>query len=178
MTLSPFLLRINCNIQGSILISRVLRYPCCMSDFEYAVIPSCAIQIQDHEKGGRLVVSIPTPSSSQRETTNSPHSPAKQSFTNVLLSSALHLPNLPEFSSDNGHRLLSRREPLSLPTTTVNFRRFVARSGPVFWLQDRIEEVIMWRKGWKVTCTWMAIYAFLCKEPSLTTALTYLTNQI
>jgi len=62
---------------------------------------------------------------------------------------------------------MSTRDPLSVPTTTVNFRRFISRVGPVFWLQDRIEEIITWRKGWKVTVLWMAIYAFLCYYPRL-----------
>ena len=58
--------------------------------------------------------------------------------------------------------LLSNREPLAIFTTGTNFRRFVAKSGPAFWFQDRVEEVVMWRKGWKVTGVWMAGYAFLC----------------
>jgi hypothetical protein len=37
----------------------------------------------------------------------------------------------------------------------------------VFWLQDRVEEIITWRKDWKVTVLWMAIYSFLCYYPRL-----------
>ncbi|KAH7910828.1 Peroxin/Dysferlin domain-containing protein [Hygrophoropsis aurantiaca] len=64
-------------------------------------------------------------------------------------------------------QLLSTRDPLSIPITTVNFRRFVSKVGPVFWLQDRIEEILMWKKGWKATCVWIAAYAFLCYFPRL-----------
>jgi hypothetical protein len=48
-----------------------------------------------------------------------------------------------------------------------NFRRFVAKVGPVFWVQDRVEEILLWRKGWRVTGTWMAVYAFLCFYPRM-----------
>ena len=54
------------------------------------------------------------------------------------------------------------REPLSITTTTINFKRFIVKSGLVFWFLDQVEEVVMWRKGWKVTGVWMASYAFLC----------------
>ena len=57
---------------------------------------------------------------------------------------------------------MSTRDPLSIPITTVNFRRFVSKSGPVFWLQDRVEEVVMWRRGNRYTAVWMGVYAFLC----------------
>ena len=140
-----------------------------MPDFNYTSIPSCASPLEEYGvRSKRLTVSVTTPSQLQPQSessspvASSPTSPAKQGFTHVLLSSALQIPNLPESFPRDGGRLLSAREPLAIQTTTVNFRRFVARSGPVFWLQDRIEEVIMWKKGWSVTCVWMAIYAFLC----------------
>ncbi|PFH47925.1 hypothetical protein AMATHDRAFT_6307 [Amanita thiersii Skay4041] len=63
--------------------------------------------------------------------------------------------------------LLSTKDPLSVPIMSANFRRFVSCVGPVFWLQDRIEEIVMWRKGWRVTGTWMATYAFFCIYPHL-----------
>ena len=64
---------------------------------------------------------------------------------------------------NNDPKLLSTKDPLSIPITTVNFRRFVAKVGPIFWLQDRIEEIVMWRKGWKYTAVWMCAYTFLCE---------------
>ncbi|EIW81127.1 hypothetical protein CONPUDRAFT_137212 [Coniophora puteana RWD-64-598 SS2] len=65
------------------------------------------------------------------------------------------------------HTLLSTRDPLSIPITTVNFRRFVGKIGPLFWLQDRIEEIVAWKRGWKVTSVWIAAYGFLCYFPRL-----------
>lgn len=59
--------------------------------------------------------------------------------------------------------LMSTKDPLSIPIMTNNFKRFVARVGPVFWVQDRIEEIMFWRRGWKVTGMWMAVYVFLCE---------------
>ena len=57
---------------------------------------------------------------------------------------------------------MSTKDPLSVPILTVNFRRFVSCVGPVFWLQDRIEEIVVWKKGWKVTCAWLCAYGFFC----------------
>ncbi|KAI6123391.1 hypothetical protein EDD16DRAFT_1566085 [Pisolithus croceorrhizus] len=70
-------------------------------------------------------------------------------------------------SGQSSQMLLSTRDPLSLPIVTNNFRRFVARVGPVFWLQDRIEEIILWKKGWKRTVVWLAAYGFICYFPRL-----------
>lgn len=63
--------------------------------------------------------------------------------------------------------LLTAKDPLSIPITTNHFRRFVPRVGPVFWLQDRIEEIVLWRCGNVYTCAWMAGYAFICIFPRL-----------
>ncbi|KAI0059633.1 hypothetical protein BV25DRAFT_1061236 [Artomyces pyxidatus] len=86
----------------------------------------------------------------------------------LLLASSLQIPaNAPAANPRTGIQLLSTRDPLSVPITTVNFRRFISKIGPVWWLQDRIEEVLMWRKGWKVTVMWMALYTFICYFPRL-----------
>ncbi|KIO06128.1 hypothetical protein M404DRAFT_139835 [Pisolithus tinctorius Marx 270] len=68
-------------------------------------------------------------------------------------------------SGQTSQKLLSARDPLSLPIMTNNFRRFVAKVGPVFWLQDRIEEIILWKRGWKRTAVWLAVYGFICYYP-------------
>ncbi|KAF8585103.1 hypothetical protein K439DRAFT_1653004 [Ramaria rubella] len=143
----------------------------------YASIPYCATLLREDSVAVKpeLVTSIPAPSvrgeatAATSPTSIQPPSPSKQSFniSNLLLSSTLQLPNPPPASPRDGARLLSTREALSLQATTVNFRRFVSKSGPIFWLQDRIEEILMWKKGGKVTCTWMAIYSFLCFFPGL-----------
>lgn len=65
------------------------------------------------------------------------------------------------------YTLLSTKDPLSLPIMSNNFKRFVAKIGPVFWMQDRVEEIVLWKKGWRVTGTWMAVYAFLCFYPRM-----------
>ncbi|OBZ68884.1 Peroxisomal membrane protein PEX29 [Grifola frondosa] len=102
-----------------------------------------------------------------------PLSPTKAGFniSQMLLSSTLQLPanapSTPRGAGKGSSRLLTTRDPLSIPITTVNFRRFVAKSGPLFWLQDRLEEIVMWRKGWKYTVVWMAAYAFLCYFPRM-----------
>jgi hypothetical protein len=117
-----------------------------------------------------LAPSYPYPIGSALAAAGDPATPSKAASFNLpamLLSSAL--PNMPTQSDPRSGaaagapRLLSTRDPLSIPITTQNFRRFVSKIGPVFWLQDRVEEVMMWRKGWKVTLVWMAVYSFLCE---------------
>jgi hypothetical protein len=96
-----------------------------------------------------------------------PVTPTRSVFGNLpglLLASSLQIPT--NASSENPRsvsQLLSTRHPLSVPITTANFRRFIGKIGPVFWLQDRIEEIVTWRKGWKVTIMWMIAYSFLCE---------------
>src|SRR6267154_948197 len=86
----------------------------------------------------------------------------------LLLSSTFQFPDAPTTQPPaTANTLLSRREALSFHTTTINFKRFVSKSGPVFWFQDRVEEIVMWRRGWKVTSVWMAVYAFLCAHSFL-----------
>lgn len=59
--------------------------------------------------------------------------------------------------------LSSQRETLALPAMTNNFRRFVARCGTIFWVEDRVEEVMYWRKPiW--TWSWMLLWGFICKH--------------
>lgn len=61
--------------------------------------------------------------------------------------------------------LSSQRESLSLPVMTSSFRRFVARCGTIFWVEDRVEEVLYWRKPvW--TLSWMLLWGFICEYRS------------
>uniref|UniRef100_A0A0W0F3Q8 Peroxin/Ferlin domain-containing protein n=1 Tax=Moniliophthora roreri TaxID=221103 RepID=A0A0W0F3Q8_MONRR len=69
--------------------------------------------------------------------------------------------------SDKPIVLLSNKDPLAMGIMTVNFKRFVERVGPVFWLQDRIEEIVCWKRGWKLTSSWLAGYALICYFPKL-----------
>jgi hypothetical protein len=131
--------------------------------------PVEAVQPVENSSAKATVTSSLPPSTPSEEVPASPAhgSPSGRSaFGNLpgmLLSSALQIPNTPLPDNPRGGiALLSTRDPLSVPITTVNFRRFISKIGAVFWLQDRIEEILLWRKGWKFTATWMAIYTFLC----------------
>ncbi|KZT09213.1 uncharacterized protein LAESUDRAFT_742069 [Laetiporus sulphureus 93-53] len=167
------------------------------SSLDYVEIPSCATRLQPLSSGNgeeirpapKVLTSLPRPSqhvstpsfSSITSPTLSSHgqsgsnmlSPSKLAFTTIpqlLLISTLQVPaNAPPAprTAKGVQRLLSTRDPLSIPSTTVNFKRFVARVGPVFWLQDRLEEILMWRKGTRYTTVWMAAYGFLCYFPRL-----------
>jgi hypothetical protein len=62
--------------------------------------------------------------------------------------------------------LSSQREPLTLPNMTNNFRRFVSRAGFIFWLMDRVEEVMFWRKPmW--TWAWLICWSLICESPGV-----------
>ena len=52
--------------------------------------------------------------------------------------------------------LLSSQDSLSLPIVSMNFKPFVAAVEPVFWFQDRVEEIVLWM------VIWMAAYSFVC----------------
>ncbi|KAI0754717.1 integral peroxisomal membrane peroxin-domain-containing protein [Daedaleopsis nitida] len=157
-----------------------------MATMDYVEIPPYATRLRSEHAGNdlrpspRIVTSLPRPEHSPVRSASpasaQPMSPSKaggSNLTSMLLSSALQLPaNAPSAprtygSTKGAPRLLSTRDPLSIPITTVNFRRFVAKAGPIFWLQDRIEEIVLWKKGWKYTSVWMAAYAFICYFPQL-----------
>src|SRR6266545_3177143 len=118
----------------------------------------------------KTIVSLPNPSPPASPTdlkrrppllSSSVASPALSSIPQLLLSASLPpLTPQPGASSSSttfnprkrmdpdGPTLLSSKDPLSLPIMTNNFKRFVVAVGPVFWLQDRIEEIVLWKKGW------------------------------
>ena len=59
-----------------------------------------------------------------------------------------------------------RKAPLSVATTSINFRGFVQKSGPLFYFQDNVESTIMW-DDWPWTCMWMGVWAVLALHPRL-----------
>ncbi|KAH9851703.1 integral peroxisomal membrane peroxin-domain-containing protein [Lenzites betulinus] len=155
-----------------------------MATLDYVEVPSYATHLRstaterDIRPVTKVVTPLPRPEHSPvRSSSPAPMSPTKggSNLTSMLLASALQLPaNTPPTLQVTGAKkgaarpsLLSTRDPLSIPITTNNFRRFVSKAGPVFWLQDRIEEIILWKRGWKYTMVWMAAYAFLCCFPRL-----------
>ena len=140
---------------------------------DYVDIPSVASRLPPDD--GRLTQSQPriqtsvNPAySSAPSTEPTASAPAKTMLGNlpaILLASAAGIPTSTDSSGQRGSgTLISTRDPLSIPITTANFRRFVSKIGPAFWLQDRIEEILMWKRGWKVTTVWMAVYTFLCQS--------------
>ena len=132
-------------------------------------IPSCARRLQN--KGlptPKIRTSLPRPQKTSKSVPPSPSSPSRKAmnYLGLNLPQLLLSPALPSAPTPNPRSgttsLISSRDPLSIPMTTTNFRRFVARVGPVFWLQDRVEEILMWKKGWKATSVWITLYAAIC----------------
>lgn len=151
-----------------------------MASFNYIDVPSCATRLQpSHSQANdirpapkiRTTFPHPEPDDSSSRSSSPITSPAKNAVFNILPSILLSSSMPPSGPIPNPRKaqrsqppvpLLSAKDPLSIQITSVNFKRFVERVGPVFWLQDRVEEIIMWRCGWKLTTVWMAAYAFLC----------------
>jgi hypothetical protein len=145
---------------------------------DYVEIPPSATRLQscsstagnDFRPAVKVITSLPHPESVPRAIPPAmqAQSPTKSGFVfqQALLSSTLQFPSnapsAPRAMKGTPPKLLSTRDPLSIPITTTNFKRFVAKVGPVFWLQDRVEEIVMWRKGWKYTTVWMCAYMFFC----------------
>lgn len=155
-----------------------------MATLQYVEIPSSATRLESTEPSEdirpapKIVTNLPHPEKAvghlTTSTTAQPHSPTGTknassgfNFQQILLSSALPIPanapTSPRAPAGKGiPKLLTTRDPLSIPITTVNFRRFVAKMGPYFWFMDRAEEIILWKKGWQYTAVWMSVYAFIC----------------
>ncbi|KAI9464913.1 integral peroxisomal membrane peroxin-domain-containing protein [Lactarius psammicola] len=142
-----------------------------MAVFDYVDIPTCAILLPDVNHHTDIKVQTSFPSTSHAAATDDPTSPStvqgnsatRTVFGNLpslLLASSLQIPtNQSTENPRNVSQLMSTRDPLSVPITTVNFRRFISRI--------ESKRIITWRKGWKVTVLWMAIYSFLCYYPRL-----------
>ncbi|KAG6827470.1 hypothetical protein H0H87_004728 [Tephrocybe sp. NHM501043] len=157
-----------------------------MASLGYVSVPPSATRLQSPprassplQRAKKVTTSLPTPPAAPPSSTSSPPmpahgltSPTSAAFAllpQMLLSNAIPAtpPPAVKDAARKGPQLLTTKEPLSLPITTANFKRFVAKSGPIFWLQDRVEEVVLWKRGWRVTAVWMAVYAFLCAFPRM-----------
>ncbi|KAF5377889.1 hypothetical protein D9615_006804 [Tricholomella constricta] len=172
-----------------------------MASLAYITVPASATRLQGDptsptiQRAKRVLTSLPSPSPASSP---APGSNARTSSSSASIPTSLTSPTTAAFSllpqmllsstfqpsslgpkekdknstgSSNAPLLLTTRDPLSLPTTSANFKRFVAKAGPIFWFQDRVEEVVMWRRGWRVTGVWMAIYAFFCYFPKMVFAI-------
>lgn len=148
---------------------------CCMAALDQLYVPSSAARLvsnsNDIQPVPRIRATLPSPteesvliSNAALEPPPTPLSPFNP-LPNIMLSSVLH--SSPQADPRGKISLLSTREPLSMAATTVNFKSFVSRVGPVFWLQDRVEEIILWKKGWKWTTIWLLLYCILCYYPRL-----------
>ncbi|KAJ7504205.1 integral peroxisomal membrane peroxin-domain-containing protein [Mycena galericulata] len=157
-----------------------------MASLDYIDVPASATRLrpqspnQSHQirRAPTIITSLPHPPPPpplHRRTDSASSITSSKAAVNII--PQLLLSSLPSNTPQQGplnprgkqqsNTLLSSRDPLSVPILTVNFKRFVERVGPIFWLQDRIEEIILWKRGWKVTGVWIAAYAFFCYFPRL-----------
>ncbi|KAJ7180845.1 hypothetical protein C8R46DRAFT_1070756, partial [Mycena filopes] len=170
-----------------------------MATLDYIDVPASASRLRPQSKrhsshgheirrAPKIITSLPHPappppmhrrSDSASSIITSPTKSAVTLLPQLLLSSLPSNPPQQGPANPRGKQhvntLLSSRDPLSVPILTVNFKRFIERVGPIFWLQDRIEEIVLWKRGWKVTGVWIAAYAFFCYFPRLLLLLPHLT---
>ena len=154
-----------------------------MATLDYIEIPSCAIRLRDSgdiTPAHKIITTLPRPDSPEIGRYSRHQASASSTLTTpmnfipqIIMGSIPTVPMsgpAPETPSMNQRKkidpekvtLLSSKDSLSLPIMTNNFKRFVANVGPVFWMQDRIEEIMFWKRGWRRTTSWMALYTFLC----------------
>ncbi|KAJ7716141.1 integral peroxisomal membrane peroxin-domain-containing protein [Mycena metata] len=158
-----------------------------MATLDYIDVPASASRLrpqsQRHNaneirRAPRILTSLPHPPppmmhrrTDSASSITSPTKSAVNLLPQLLLSSLPSNPPPQGAANPRGKQqtntLLSSRDPLSVPILTVNFKRFIERVGPIFWVQDRIEEIVLWKRGWKVTSVWIAAYAFFCYFPRL-----------
>lgn len=147
---------------------------------DYVEIPPCATPLR--VRGSNLSATLPLrkiatsmpksePSEPRASLSSSPTvSPSPKLSNNIssaILAAGLHIPSPSAANPRQTTGLLSSKDQLSLPLTTTNFRRFAGKSGPIFWVEDRLEEIVMWRKGNMYTGAWMSAYAFICPCPEM-----------
>ena len=136
--------------------------------FEYVDLPPCATYLTRREASVSqrpAAIALPRAQSFSGAQQLTPASPkAGFNMASMLMSVSMNIPAPPAAPQQVAGQgaLLSNRLQLSIPVTTVNFTRFVSRAGPIFWVQDRVEEIFMWRKGNAYTAAWISGYAFLC----------------
>ncbi|KAF5348576.1 hypothetical protein D9756_009653 [Leucocoprinus leucothites] len=163
-----------------------------MATLDYIEVPSCATRLEDSDTiqpAHKIVTTLPQPDPAESHNGRHQRSSSATSPTGFTTSPMAFIPQIlmgsiptvpvtgPAAPSPPTNprkklepekvTLLSSRDPLSLPIMTNNFKRFVAKVGPVFWFQDRIEEIVFWKRGWRRTTSWMALYAFLCYFPRM-----------
>lgn len=74
-------------------------------------------------------------------------------------------------------KLLSQDPPVSVPLLTIAFRRFIVKVTPIFYVQDRVEEVLLWKRGPRVGFMWAAAWGALCMFCPCTSSLECLLTQ-
>ncbi|KAK1035360.1 Peroxisome size and maintenance regulator, partial [Friedmanniomyces endolithicus] len=72
----------------------------------------------------------------------------------------------PEAPKDRRSRTYVARPNFSLPLMTANFRRFNARAGIIFVLQNHLIHLFTWARP-TATLSFLAVYSLLCLQPHL-----------
>ncbi|KNZ80789.1 hypothetical protein J132_04294 [Termitomyces sp. J132] len=169
-----------------------------MASLAYISIPQCATRLNPPsqsspalQRAKKVTTPLPNPTPLLSASSTNVQAPSGMNSSTAAVFSLLPqmvlsstLPNTPlspsakdkDKDTRKGPQLMTNKEPLSIPITTLNFKRFVAKVGPIFWMQDRIEEVILWKRGWRVTGVWMAAYAFFCYFPKMVFAIPHLVS--
>ncbi|TIB79316.1 hypothetical protein E3Q06_04190 [Wallemia mellicola] len=115
-------------------------------------IPANARKIKDPDDG---LTHSETPASPSAKQANS-------YLANFLTSSLLSSVSFSQPPPDT----TTHKAPLNLQTTSVNFRNFVQKTGPIFAILDNIEGIILWRSTNRTILT-ILVWTLLCLYPRL-----------
>ncbi|KAF9911459.1 hypothetical protein BX616_010586 [Lobosporangium transversale] len=116
------------------------------------------VRTQDKDKGDKAEPQ----QQQQRDRASSPE-PGRTSFLeDAIISAAIRM----TFPADISALPKNEHPPLTIQATTINFTKFVQKTTPVFWFQDRVEDIFMWKDPWN-TMLVLVIYCFICIYPIL-----------
>jgi len=95
---------------------------------------------------------MPEPSSPRKPTDSSPSKLLRNSpvdmLGGILVNSIISTKLIPDSQTNQSPKNAMREKPaLSVPLTTLNFKKFVSKCGPIFAAQEAVEEIIGWQNA-------------------------------
>jgi len=83
----------------------------------------------------------------------------------ILVNSIISTKLIPDSQTNQSPKNAMREKPaLSVPLTTLNFKKFVSKCGPIFAAQEAVEEIIGWQNASK-TMACACMWAWLSLNP-------------
>ncbi|KNZ62972.1 hypothetical protein VP01_1200g7 [Puccinia sorghi] len=112
---------------------------------------------------------MPEPSSPRKPTDSSPNKLLRNSpvdlLGGILVNSIISTKLISDSQTKQSPKNAMREKPaLSVPLTTLNFKNFVSKCGPIFVAQEAVDEIIGWQNSSK-TMACACMWAWLSLNP-------------